>query len=228
MGLRRPDHERLVSTAPTDCKHAADAYISPSYSRFGMYSVDHGINAGLDLEMPGTNKWRTLELVSRSIAARKVTVRTIKERARKVLELVQRCAKEAPEVDSSLSITQKQLTELLQVLDGDGQEYTRESEDDKILMRKVAAESIVLLRNENRVLPLKPAGLKKIAIVGANAKAFVLSGGGSAALKPSYFVSPYDGIVNALPKSIEVTYSEGARGTAACSPKNPLIGVDKF
>ncbi|ETW84195.1 glycoside hydrolase family 3 protein [Heterobasidion irregulare TC 32-1] len=161
---------------------------------FGMYSVDHGINAGLDLEMPGTNKWRTLELVSRSIAARKVTVRTIKERARKVLELVQRCAKEAPEV-----------------LDGDGQEYTRESEDDKILMRKVAAESIVLLRNENRVLPLKPAGLKKIAIVGANAKAFVLSGGGSAALKPSYFVSPYDGIVNALPKSIEVTYSEGAR-----------------
>jgi beta-glucosidase len=63
--------------------------------------VDHAINAGLDLEMPGPNKWRTPEAVMRSIMAKKVTVRTIKERARKVLELVQKCAKEAPEVRSS-------------------------------------------------------------------------------------------------------------------------------
>jgi beta-glucosidase len=42
----------------------------------------------------------------------------------------------------------------------------------------------------------------------------VLSGGGSAALKPSYFVSPYEGIVNALKEideNVEITYSEGAR-----------------
>lgn len=66
--------------------------------RFGVYSIDHSINAGLDLEMPGTNKWRTSDLVTRSIGSRKITQRTLKERARKVLELVQRCAKEAPEV----------------------------------------------------------------------------------------------------------------------------------
>ncbi|KAI0265209.1 beta-glucosidase [Gloeopeniophorella convolvens] len=161
---------------------------------FGTYSVDLAINAGLDLEMPGVNKWRTYEYVSRSIAAKKVTVRTIKERARKVLELVQKCAKGAPEV-----------------LDGDGKEYTHESEEDKALMRKVARESIVLLKNNNATLPLQAHNLKKIAIVGGNAKALVLSGGGSAALKPSYFVSPYDGIVNALPKDVQVTYSEGAR-----------------
>ena len=34
--------------------------------RLGVYSIDHAINAGLDLEMPGTNKWRTLDLVNRS------------------------------------------------------------------------------------------------------------------------------------------------------------------
>lgn len=34
--------------------------------RFGIYSVDHAINAGVDLEMPGTNKWRTLNLMNRS------------------------------------------------------------------------------------------------------------------------------------------------------------------
>ena len=78
-------------------------------------------------------------------------------------------------------------------------------------MRKVASESIVLLRNEGDVLPLNPQKLKKIAIIGPNAKAIVLSGGGSAALKPTYFVSPYDGIVSALEKGTEVTYSEGVK-----------------
>ena len=82
-------------------------------------------------------------------------------------------------------------------------------------MRKVASESIVLLRNEGDVLPLNPQKLRKIAVIGPNAKAVLLSGGGSAVLKPNYFVNPYDGIVSALEHSgsgTEVTYSEGARG----------------
>jgi beta-glucosidase len=82
-------------------------------------------------------------------------------------------------------------------------------------MRRVAAQSIVLLKNDGGLLPLRPQNLKKIAIIGGNAKAIVLSGGGSAALKASYFVSPYQGIVDALAANpdVEVTYSEGARGT---------------
>ncbi|TCD66746.1 hypothetical protein EIP91_000987 [Steccherinum ochraceum] len=163
---------------------------------FGVYSVDKSINAGLDLEMPGLNKWRTLDLVNRSIGSRKTTVRIVKERARKVLELVQKCAQGAPEI-----------------LDGDGIEYTRESEEDKALMRSLAAQSIVLLKNDNNLLPLKPKeqGLKKVAIIGGNAKAIVLSGGGSAALKGSYFISPFEGIAAALSSDVEITYSEGAR-----------------
>ena len=100
-------------------------------------------------------------------------------------------------------------------MDGDGLERSVESEEDKIFMRKVASESIVLLRNEGDILPLNPQKLKKIAIIGPNAKASILSGGGSAALKPSYFVSAYDGIVSALEQAgsaTEVTYSEGSTG----------------
>ena len=69
-----------------------------SCHRFGVYSVSESINAGLDLEMPGMNKWRSWDLTSRSVQSRKLTPRTIKERAKKVLELVQKCAKGAPEV----------------------------------------------------------------------------------------------------------------------------------
>ncbi|KAI6125064.1 glycoside hydrolase family 3 protein [Pisolithus croceorrhizus] len=172
---------------------------------FGLYCVDHSINAGLDLEMPGHNKWRTLDLMSRSISSRKMTVRTVKERARKVIELVKRCAQEAPEI-----------------LDGDGIERTFASEEEKQLMRRLASETIVLLKNDRNVLPLQPAKLKKVAIVGGNAKAVVLSGGGSASLKPSYFVSPYEGIVNSLPSDVEVRYSEGA----ACYMDMPTLDFD--
>lgn len=43
-----------------------------------------------------------------------------------------------------------------QVLDGDGEEHTHESEADRELMRSVAAQSIVLLKNKDGLLPLKP------------------------------------------------------------------------
>jgi beta-glucosidase len=147
------------------------------------------------IQMPGTNKWRSLDLVQRSINSRKILPRTLKERARNVLRLVQKCAQGAPEV-----------------LDGDGEERTVDSEEHVKLMRHVAATSMVLLKNEGGLLPIKPKeqGIKKVAIVGGNAKAIAISGGGSAALKPSFFVSPYEGIVNALGSDVEVTYTEGA------------------
>lgn len=78
-------------------------------------------------------------------------------------------------------------------------------------MRSLAAQTIVLLKNENNVLPLQVESLDKVAIIGGNAKAVVLSGGGSAALKPSYSVSPFDGIVAGLKNGTKVSYTEGAR-----------------
>jgi hypothetical protein len=103
MAVRWIDHERLVRfTTQTGC-HLFVFF--RQISRFGTYSVDHAINAGLDLEMPGVNKWRTFEKVERSIVARKVVVHTIKERAKKVLELVQKCAREAPEVRDDNPLT---------------------------------------------------------------------------------------------------------------------------
>ena len=68
---------------------------------FGIYGVDLSIKAGVDLEMPGMNKWRTLDLVNRTIRSRKLTAGTIRERAKNVLRLVQKCAQGAPEVGFS-------------------------------------------------------------------------------------------------------------------------------
>jgi beta-glucosidase len=65
---------------------------------FGVYSISDSINAGLDLEMPGTKKFRAPHPMSWSIHSRKMTLQTVKDRARKVIELAQRAANGAPEV----------------------------------------------------------------------------------------------------------------------------------
>jgi len=65
---------------------------------FGCYSISESINAGLDLEMPGVNKFRTTYYMNSLMNARKITLNTIKKRAKRTLELVQRAAKGAPDV----------------------------------------------------------------------------------------------------------------------------------
>lgn len=39
------------------------------------------------------------------------------------------------------------------------------------LLKRAAGESIVLLKNEEKMLPLPNKGIKKIAVIGPNAKA---------------------------------------------------------
>lgn len=63
----------------------------------------------------------------------------------------------------------------------------------RALLRKAASSSIVLLKNDSNVLPLGPES-KKIAVIGPNAKHAVISGGGSASLRPTYTVTPLEGI----------------------------------
>jgi beta-glucosidase len=109
----------------------------------------------------------------------------------------------------------------------DDEERTRDSEEDKEMMRSLASAGIVLLKNEGNLLPLPlPSSesksatgkkMKKIAIIGPNAKAKVVSGGGSASLKASYFVTPFEGIVKALEGGggkggVEVVYHQGVQG----------------
>ena len=92
------DHERFVSISIFLVLHICISLFFLLF-RFGTFSVDHALNAGVDLEIPGVNKWRTVEHVKRTIMARKVTAATVKQRAKKVLELVQKCAQRAPEVN---------------------------------------------------------------------------------------------------------------------------------
>jgi hypothetical protein len=96
------------------------------------------------------------------------------------------------------------------VVFGDGVERTRDTPEMRAFSRKLANEGMVLLRNEGAVLPIKPG--TKVAVIGPNAKARVIAGGGSANLKASYVVSPWEGILNNKPDGVTVEYTVGCYG----------------
>lgn len=162
--------------------------------RYGTYSVDHAINAGLDLEMPGPPKWRTPALITHLLFVNKILNSTLDDRARSVLTFAQKLARKSPEV-----------------VFGDGSEKTRDTPESRALNREVASTGLVLLKNENNVLPI-PSGAK-IAVIGPNAKGRVISGGGSANLTPNYTVSPWTGTVNGAAPGSNIRYAIGSYGT---------------
>lgn len=75
--------------------------------------------------------------------------------------------------------------------------------------RRIAEEGIVLLQNQNNLLPLNANELKNVLVVGENASKMMTIGGGSSSLKAKYEHSPLYGITNRLGDNVNVTYVQG-------------------
>ena len=147
--------------------------------------------------MPGPSRWRTPLLINHLLSSQKILDSALDERASTILSFVQKQARRNPEV-----------------VYGDGRERTRDSPEARAFTRKVAADGMVLLKNDGPALPLKsiPGKKMKVAVIGPNAKERIISGGGSAQLKPSYVISPYEGLVDNAPEGIEFSYEVGCYG----------------
>jgi len=78
------------------------------------------------------------------------------------------------------------------------------------LALQAARETIVLLKNEGALLPLDPARLGSIAVIGPNADR-VIQGGYSSV--PKRFVTVLEGIRAAVGDRVDVRYSEGCKIT---------------
>ena len=147
--------------------------------------------------MPGPPRWRQPLLVLQSLSTQKLLPHTLDERIANLLTFIQQQARRNPEV-----------------VFGDGVERSRDSSESRAFCRRLAAEGMVLLKNSNSVLPLSSVKVKRVAVIGPNVKERVISGGGSAALKPSYVVSPWEGMT-ADSAGIEFTHLLGCYGETA-------------
>lgn len=152
---------------------------------FGTYSAVESTKAGLDIEMPGPPRVRGPNIMV-SLGNRKLAEHEVDGRIRNLLNFINGVAPLGIEENAA-----------------EGQ--LERPEAVAPLLRKLAADSIVLLKNEQSVLPLDKN--KSIAVIGPNAKVARYSGGGSASLKPYWLVTPLEGIAKHAP---QVRYAEGA------------------
>ncbi len=144
-------------------------------------SVDRvpGLKAGTDLEMPSSGTLNAERIVA-AVENGELDEAVLDERIDMVVDLILK-SKPALEKDFKFDI-----------------------EEHHAVARKVAEGSMVLLKNEDNVLPLKEG--QKIAVIGEMAKAPRYQGSGSSVINPTKLDNAYDSLIEA---GVNVTYAQG-------------------
>jgi len=151
------------------------------------------LNAGLELEMPGSNNGNTQRIIA---AVRDGTLdeSVLDQAVERILNIVFRA-----------QVTLRE-------------EFTFDPTAHHALARQVAGEGAVLLKNESSLLPLDPS--QKVALLGAFAKSPRYQGAGSSLVNPSQLDTLYDEMVTLAGES-RITYAPGypLKG----DPPDPLL-----
>jgi len=177
------------------------------------YSTADTVNAGMDLEMPGGERmkmwikqpgtqasgngagWLTADKVLAEVKAGKIAPATIDENVGRILRVMFVSGMfDHPHVAGGEVDTAEQ----------------------RALARKISTESIVLLKNTQRVLPLELAKMQTLAVIGPNAAAARVGGGGSSLVRTKHAVTPLEGIQAKAGSRVKVEYALG----------NSMLGED--
>lgn len=144
-------------------------------------SVDRipGLKAGTDLEMPSSGDYNTKKIIE-AVNSGELPVEILDERVDTVVDLILK-SKPALKTECNFSF-----------------------DDHHAVARKVAEGSMVLLKNDNKVLPLKEG--QKVAVIGELAAAPRFQGAGSSVINPTRL----DNALEELKKlGVDVTYAKG-------------------
>ncbi|CAI6340141.1 unnamed protein product [Periconia digitata] len=160
-------------------------------SDWGATSSIESVRCGLDMEMPGPPRQRTLEATQAALKTGQIKESDIDARVLATLKLLEKVGK----------FDDRKTTPEEQALD---------RPEHRSLIRKAGSEGLVLLKNEGQILPIDPKKTKKITLLGPLAKYAAAHGGGSASLNCHYKVTPYDAFTERLGKDVEITHSKGA------------------
>lgn len=90
--------------------------------------------------------------------------------------------------------------------------------------RRIAGEGIVLLKNDNDVLPIDLSSTGKIAVIGENAIKMMTVGGGSSSLKAQHECTPLEGLIAAA--GDKIVYERGYVGDVSGSYNGVVTGQD--
>jgi len=151
-----------------------------------VHDIHDPVSAGLDLEMPGPARYFGRDLEA-AVTNWQVEMWHLDDAVRRMLRLLFRVGVMSGEV----------------LLQGSG-----DTEEHRKMAQVLAAESMVLLKNDKKRLPLRVDAIKKMAVIGLNADTMVC-GGGSSRVDPHHWVTPLEGIREKLGDQVEVVYAPG-------------------
>jgi len=152
------------------------------------HTITESVQNGLDLEMPGPAHYYGQLLVD-AVNIWQIDEEVIDEAVRRILTILHKVGK----FDDPAGLPAGSVN----------------TSEHQALAREVAEESITLLKNDGALLPLDPAGLKSVAIIGPNAAEGRIGGGGSSFVDPPYRVSPLTALQSRLEDKVALHYAKG-------------------
>jgi len=161
---------------------------------WGVHEAEGGLKAGMDIEMPITKFYSTKQ-ITKLIDDGSLSTDLIDERVRRVV-------KRKLEYISTPDHMDYNTVEIA------GPAHVS-------LALESAEKSMVLLKNDAKLLPLEKESIKKLVLVGSLASEINTGDHGSSYVKPPYVVTHLEGIRNALDQSVEVQHYDGVDLDAA-------------
>jgi len=152
-----------------------------------LHDTVKGIKGGTDIEMNAGNQIRFFkpEPMRKALQEKQITEADVTAMARHILYVMAKVG----------------------LFDGRTRKEGRiNTQEHQAVARRVAEEGIVLLKNDQHVLPLDPKALKRVVVMGRGAITKHCNGGWSAEGKPPYEIVPLEGITNRLGAAVSVVY----------------------
>ena len=151
-----------------------------------VHSIVPTMYAGLDIEMPN-GRYLNPKNVIQAISEGRMKESKVDEKVRRMLRSM-----------LAMNFFENEIPP-------GGAVHTPEHLD---IARRVAEAGMVLLKNQDQILPLNPSTIKSVAVLGPNAGVLRTGGGGSSKIDPIEAMSPYEALKEAAP-GLNISYSPG-------------------
>lgn len=161
-----------------------------------VHDTKKAIEAGTDFDMNVSSRYEEYYFANplkKKIEAGEIPESAVDERVLRVLQLMER----------------------LHMFDADRRPGAYNTEENRQAVLKVARESIVLLKNDRKILPLQKDASKTILLVGENADRLHAFSGGSSEVRALFEVTPLLGMKMHLGGNFRVRYARGYSSKAA-------------
>jgi beta-glucosidase len=163
----------------------------------GTHHTVAAANNGLDIEMGSSgpyDQWYFAKPLLAAVKAGQVSVKTIDDKVRRILWVMYHTSMSTNHPVGSIATSA----------------HAKTAYD-------IASESIVLLKNDNHLLPLKAGNIKSIAVIGDNAIRTFALGGYGAGVKAKYEVTALAGIKSRFGKTASISFAQGYKANYLAS-----------